>query len=775
MTTLLHLGLVLPSIYYRDIPIIIIDCNIVRAGTPHPYAFIDFATPQTAMEALVLDTVPFMGTQLSVRRPDKSSRRQEIASFRWDDLVVGDLPTTTKHAAEQYPSRNDDRELYLFNLTPKMTDELLLLFLNSAMKQARLTRLAADSPITRCTLHQQSRYAVLEFRNRDEATKALFLNRIPFMGLTLGITRCQPSSDHGSLLLDRNPCHWQSALERFTVPGTTSNDDRANSQARLALHLNARVPEGEDQQSCQEVVISGFNPQVENIHLILTDYVDAMLQIMGSTTIPGIPTVISSRCTGGSIVLLLSSPEAATAALQLDHMPFIGTTLSVNRPGRYNKGSSQDSPIDDWKTLLTRYRNHRSADPLITPSQLAKRCPGDNELFLSHIPSELLSESNLITFLGSAAEQLGLMSSSTSTSSRVLSRPMMITEYRVTGTWGFLRFKNPQDTTNALALDKIPIMGTRLRLERPRRWTGSRTPCSNISWPEALRKLCIPCDPSQQQQSAALSSIQQPPFISIRRRNRITINPHISEGQELKSSSERDENERNRDESKQVESTTVPHHPLKKENIMATAAQKVVASDGNKRDESLITETINKQLEDARDQVQIQTEKVVAAHAELTLLKTTLTKVMTNQHQHQHQHQRPNNPVNEQLVIENDKFQQTIAHMQKAAAVESRTLEDLRSRLNTTETKNQRIVDIMTNSMDELISERKSRRQLEERMDAALQLEKTQRVKAEMEIETLRAALATASRSRIISVPSISPKTVNNAFRKSIKRENEDA
>ena len=125
VATLLHLGLV-PS----NERSMIVNCKVVRLGTL-PYAFVDFATPEMAMEALVLDNVPFMGTQLSIRLPDKSNAKGEPKSLiRWDDLVVRDLP-----AAEQYkysPIRSDDRLLCLSNITPEMTDDLLILFLNSA-------------------------------------------------------------------------------------------------------------------------------------------------------------------------------------------------------------------------------------------------------------------------------------------------------------------------------------------------------------------------------------------------------------------------------------------------------------------------------------------------------------------------------------------------------------------------------------------------------------------------------------------------------------------
>jgi hypothetical protein len=76
---------------------------------------------------------------------------------------------------------------------------------------------------------------------------------------------------------------------------------------------------------------------------------------------------------------------------------------------------------------------------------------------------------------------------------------------------------------------------------------------------------------------------------------------------------------------------------------------------------------------------------------------------VSNQNQHP-------DPRNELLVVENDKFKQTIAHMKQAAIAEIRssTLNELRSRLDTAEKRNQLMGNTMATSMNELISERKS-------------------------------------------------------------------
>lgn len=700
VATLLYIGVVSASSTQRSV---IINCNVVRKLSS---AFIEFATPEMAMDARVLNHVHFMGTQLSVETRTKSSRQRKEGSSRWDDLHVGDLPVTNTSTRDHHAEQSrDDRQLCLRNITPGMTDDLLALFLGSAMKQARLTR-SAESSVT-CTIQGsglQSKRAMVEFCNREEATNALFLNRIPFMGVNLSVTRIQ-RSDGSSL--DRNTCNWQSALERFTVPGTP--DDRA-SRASIALrYSDARMPMEMktggrlDIKSQHEVFITGFDPNIKDIHLILRDYVDAMMQIVGSTTIPGIPTVIyASWRLKQYTVLLFSTPEAATDALLLDQIPFMGTHISVKRPRAY---TGTDAKTIDWKTLVGRYSNRYRPDNI---TQFAKRCPGDNELFVSHESLEI-SKSTLVEFLASAAEQLGLTTSQGSP----------ITECRLNGTWAFLVFRSPEETTNALCLDKIPLFGTRLSIARPKKWTGSRVPCSN--WPEALSKLRIPFHPPPPEQSA-----------------------HKPEGRELKKS-EIEVGERYRD-SKEME--------LQRLLKNTTKPQKIDGFNG----ETL--ETVNKKWGEARDQLKAQTEKFDAAHAELTHLKTQLDE-MTNQNQ------RLDSGKISQLVVENDMLKQTITQMKEAANVESHTMAELRSRLDTTEKRNQRMGDILANSMDELISERKSRRDLEEKMESALQLEKTQREKAEKEVESLKAAL-TAARSRM-AVP-VSSGT-ENAARQSIKSE----
>jgi hypothetical protein len=307
-------------------------------------------------------------------------------------------------------------------------------------------------------------------------------------------------------------------------------------------------------------------------------------------------------------------------------------------------------------------------------------------------------------------------------------------------------------------------MGNRLILERPKKWTGSRMPCSN--WPEALSKLRIPFD-APRQQSAALPTPEEQAAISIHGRS--STNPHEPDLQELKSQaaisiegrsspnpcepdlqelrSEVDLDERDRDfKERELE------HVQSLLNETTTSQQEADCNRGSH------VEAVNMKCEEARDQAKAQTEQFVALHVDEVT------------HKNKNQHPDPD-PGNKQLIVENEKFKQTMTQMKQAADAESRALGELRSRLDTAEMRNQRMGDIMANSMDELISERKRSRALNERMESALQLEKTQREKAEKEVETLTQALAAARNQMYVPV---SPGHDNAAI-KSFKLEDYDA
>jgi TolA-binding protein len=103
------------------------------------------------------------------------------------------------------------------------------------------------------------------------------------------------------------------------------------------------------------------------------------------------------------------------------------------------------------------------------------------------------------------------------------------------------------------------------------------------------------------------------------------------------------------------------------------------------------------------------------------------------------------------------------AQLEKAAKTETKRSEELGSKLETANKRIQRMGEILANSMDELISERKNLRELKARMETSLQSEK-----AERQVEDLKAAAASR-----LPVP-VSPVKHDQGYSKtSVKNEHE--
>jgi hypothetical protein len=138
-------------------------------------------------------------------------------------------------------------------------------------------------------------------------------------------------------------------------------------------------------------------------------------------------------------------------------------------------------------------------------------------------------------------------------------------------------------------------------------------------------------------------------------------------------------------------------------------------------------------------QVKEEEGNPISRNEESTQLKTKIEKLERQEHSRA--------LVNEQLVLENGKLKQMNAQLEEADAKNETkaTEEELRSMLETARERNQRMSEILANSMEELIIERKNLRELEAKMDTSLQSEKSERQRAEREVKDLRAALAAKS------------------------------
>jgi len=104
---------------------------------------------------------------------------------------------------------NDDkisRELYIGNTTPEMSGPSVAEFLGRALEQVGLTT-QPGNPIMSCQI--SGKYAFAEFRSAIEASNALNLNNIPFMGAQLRVSR--PSKYAGPATAHQN---WDDILSK---------------------------------------------------------------------------------------------------------------------------------------------------------------------------------------------------------------------------------------------------------------------------------------------------------------------------------------------------------------------------------------------------------------------------------------------------------------------------------------------------------------------------------------------------------------------------------
>lgn len=169
------------------------------------FAFVELVNAELANKCLNLNGILFLNARIKVGRPKKYAGPFVVAKT-WQELMGESL---TIDAVLDSEKEKVNRELFVGNTTPEMTDQMLQDFLGAAMEQVGLNVMAGN-PITLCELF--GKYAFIELRTPREATNALNLNNIPFMGSNLQITR--PSKWQGKFEPHSN---WEHILARFNM------------------------------------------------------------------------------------------------------------------------------------------------------------------------------------------------------------------------------------------------------------------------------------------------------------------------------------------------------------------------------------------------------------------------------------------------------------------------------------------------------------------------------------------------------------------------------
>jgi splicing factor U2AF subunit len=215
------------------------ESAIVSCRTNAKFAFIECANFDYASRALNLNGIPFLGASLRVSRPSKYAG-PHTPSKTWQQLTGQPLPPGMTAVPENNnpgaggmlmqvsnnPEEKLQRELFVGNTTPEMTEVMLRDFLGRALEQVGLTTMPGN-PILACRV--SGKFAFVELRSKEEAANALNLNNIPYLGAQLRVGR--PSKYTGPLTPHGN---WEDILAKF-MSGELQLNNAASAASASAV------------------------------------------------------------------------------------------------------------------------------------------------------------------------------------------------------------------------------------------------------------------------------------------------------------------------------------------------------------------------------------------------------------------------------------------------------------------------------------------------------------------------------------------------------------
>jgi len=218
-------------------------------------------------------------------------------------------------------STKTSRELFVGNTPPNTQEAVLMEFLNAAMLQVNLNT-APGNPIIQCRV--SNKFAFIEMRSIEETNNCLSINGIPFMGNMLKIGR--PTKYQGAQV---QASTWQQ------LTGQNGTDDGPSVDPTTKVY--------------RELFVGNTSPEMNEVDL--QEFMGAAMQQVGLTTQPGNP-IVTTRLSGKFAFVELRSIEETNNALNLNGIPYMGMSLRVGRPSKYN---GPTVPHLDWNDLLVKY------------------------------------------------------------------------------------------------------------------------------------------------------------------------------------------------------------------------------------------------------------------------------------------------------------------------------------------------------------------------------------------------------------------------------------
>lgn len=180
------------------------ETPITTCRVNQKFAFIECASAAMANKALNMNGIPFLGAILKISRPSKYTG--PVLHYKtWQELTGQAIPAGAVMDASAEEKVN--RELFIGNTTPEMTESMIREFLGNAMLQVGLNTMPGN-PITACRV--SGKFAFIELRTPQEAANALNLNNIPYLGAQLRVGR--PSKWNG---VDKPHGNWEDILAKY--------------------------------------------------------------------------------------------------------------------------------------------------------------------------------------------------------------------------------------------------------------------------------------------------------------------------------------------------------------------------------------------------------------------------------------------------------------------------------------------------------------------------------------------------------------------------------
>jgi len=341
---------------------------IIACRVSEKFAFVECVSVEDANLLLNLNGIPFMGINLRISRPSKYNGPY-TTSKTWKELT-NHRPPNNCSASLVVPAEDKvNRELFVGNTTPEMTENGLISFLGEAMEKVKLTT-AAGNPITDCQI--SGKFAFIELRSAEETINALNLNNIPYKGIYLNISR--PSKYAG-------PQHPAKTWQELTgEPMLTDQNITSCGAAKFN----------------RELFVGNITSDM-NEESLISFLGNAMRQVRLATEKDGNP-VIGCRLCGKFAFLEFRSVEETTNGLHLNNIPFRGIRLKVRRPSKY---IGPETPIGDWDAVLTAFLMGTMHPDMSSNAE----CPGNQKGILtdaetnykSVVPTRIVELRNMIT------------------------------------------------------------------------------------------------------------------------------------------------------------------------------------------------------------------------------------------------------------------------------------------------------------------------------------------------------------------------------------------